>query len=296
MKVRINQELCNACGICGHVCPRHIPETINQENKKITMISSERIALCMECGHCVAVCPKHAIKVESLNEEKFISVKELNIDDNQLLSLLKQRRSIRRYKDKPVPREIINRIIDAAHSSPTGTGQRTTGIIIIDNPKTLASFSEHAYQVYEMLEKLLNNPIGKLIIKRKKGKKTFRMLQDFVMPGMHWYTRWYKEGKSNEILRDCPALILFHSPIYEPQGEYNCAITAFHAIMMAQVLGIGTCFNDLIPPACNKSPKIREQLNLPADREVYASITMGYSKYQFKRIPPRELAEVRYLK
>ena len=297
MKVRINQELCNACGICGHVCPRHIPETINQENKKITMISSERIALCMECGHCVAVCPKHAIKVEGLNEEKFVSVKELDIDDNQLLSLLKQRRSIRRYKDKPVPREITNRIIDATHSSPTGTGRRTTGVIIIDNPKTLATFSELVYQVYEGLEKNLKNPIARFFIKRRVGQQTFNYtLKSFVMPGMHWYIRWYRAGKSNEILRDCPALMLFHSPVNEPMGAGNCLTSAFYAIMMAQVMKIGTCFNDLIPPACNRSSKIRNLLGLPDDREVYASITMGYSKYQFKRIPPRELAEVRYLK
>ena len=78
-------------------------------------------------------------------------------------------------------------------------------------------------------------------------------------------------------------------------GAHNRTIAAFHAIMMAEVLGIGACFNDLIPPACNRSPEIRNLLGLPDDREVYASITAGYSKYPFKRTPPRELAEVRYL-
>ena len=296
MIVRINQDLCKACGICGHVCPRHIPVTMENDNKKITMISSERIGLCMECGHCVSVCPNNAIQVEGLKSEEFAPFKELDIDDNQLLSLMEQRRSVRRYKDKPVPHEIINRIIEAAHRSPTGTGSRSTGVIVIDNPKTIAAFSEHVYELYEGLEKNLKNPIARFFIKRQTGKKIMRTLQDFVMPGMHWYIRWYREGKSNEILRDCPALILFHSPIYEPMGAENCLIAAFHAIMMAQVMRIGTCFNDLIPPACNRVPEIRELLGLPVDREVYASITMGYSKYQFKRIPPRKLAEVRYLK
>jgi len=234
--------------------------------------------------------------VEGLNEEKFSRVKELDIDDKQLLSLMLQRRSVRRYKDKPIPREIINRIIDAIKSSPTGTGRTTTEIIVIDNPKTLSTFSKHVYQVYEGLEKNLKNPIARFFIKRRIGQQTFNSLQDFVMPGMHWYIHWYRDGKSDEILRDCPALMLFHSPINESMGAGNCLIAAFHAIMMAQVMNIGTCFNDLIPPACNRSPEIRNLLDLPDDREVYASITMGYSKYQFKRIPPRELAEVRYLK
>ncbi len=112
---------------------------------------------------------------------------------------------------------------------------------------------------------------------------------------MHWYIRWYREGKSNEILRNCPALLLFHSPIFEPMGPENCLIAAFHAIMNAQIMKIGTCLNDLIPPICNKVPKIRDLLGLSDEREVYASITMGYSKYEFKRVVPRKLAEVRYL-
>jgi ferredoxin len=295
MKVTINQDLCKACGICSHVCPRHIPVTDENDGVKTTVISSERISLCMECGHCAAVCPNNAIRVERLSENKFGTVGELEIHENQLLSLMKQRRSVRRYKDKPVPREIINRIVDASRIAPTGSGRSTTGLIVIDNPKTLTSFSDLVYETYEELEKYLKNPIARFIIKRRIGNRLVRTLQDFVMPGMRWYIRWYREGKSNEILRDCTALMLFHSPIYEPMGSENCLVAAFHAIMMAQVVGIGTCLNDLIPPVCNRNPQIRNLLSLPDDREVYTAITIGYPKYRFKRIPPRELAQFRYL-
>jgi nitroreductase len=269
--------------------------TIENDNKKMTMLAPERLDLCMECGHCAAICPNRAIQVDCLPVKEFAPVKALDIDDQQLLSLLKQRRSIRRYKDKLVPRQIIERIIAAVHTAPTGTGRSTTGVIVIDNPKTLATFSRLVYEMYEGLEKNLKNPIARFIIKRKVSKNRLRTLQAFVMPGMHWYIRWYRAGESNEILRDCPALMLFHSPINEPVGAENCLVAAFHAIMMAQVIGIGTCFNDLIPPACNRIPEIKELLGLPDDREVYASITMGYSKYNFKRIVPRKLAEIRYL-
>lgn len=295
MIVRIDQDLCKACGICGHVCPRHIPVTIEDENKKITTISPERINLCLQCGHCVAVCPNHAMQVESLDKEEFVSVKAPDISENEFLSLLQQRRSVRRYKDKALPREIINRIIDAAHSSPTGTGSMTTGVIVIDSPEILARLSELIFESYERFAKNLKNPIARFFIKKKIGEKRLRTLLDFVMPGMHWYIRWYKEGKSNEILRDCPALLLFHSPIFEPVGSENCLIAAFHAIMMAKVMKIGTGFSDLIPPMCNRVPKIRKLLGLSDNREVHASITMGYSKYKFKRVIPRKLAEVCYL-
>ena len=295
MIVNIDQNLCTGCGICGDICPRHILETITQNDEKNVIVAPERSHLCLKCGHCVAVCPNNCIMVDGLKSEEFIPFKESGIHRDQLLSLFSQRRSIRRYKNKPVPRDKIHQIVKAAHMAPTGTASRSTGIIVIDKPQILSAFSEHIYKIYEDLEKNLKNPIARFFIKRQIGIKKYRSLLDFVMPGMHWYIHWYKQGKSNEILRDCPVLMLFHSPIFEPMGSENCLVSAFHAIMMAQLVGVGTCFNDLIPPACNRVPEIRKLLDLPEDREVYSSITMGYSKYQFKQMPQRKLAEFRYV-
>jgi nitroreductase/NAD-dependent dihydropyrimidine dehydrogenase PreA subunit len=293
--ISIDREKCKACGICGHVCPRHIPETIERGDEKQTVVSSERIDLCMECGHCEAVCPTGAIHVDGLDREGFGPVEDLGMDEDRLLRLMKQRRSVRRYRNKPVPREIIDGIIKGVGQAPTGTGRRSIGVIVMEEPDTLKAFSEMVYGLYEKLDKNLNNPIARFFIKRQVGERMLHTLTDFVMPGMHWYIRWYREGRGNEVLRDCPALMLFHSPVMEPMAPENCLVAAFHAIFMAQVLGIGTCFNDLIPPACNRVSEIKALLGLPEDREVYSSITLGYPKYKFQRTIPRKLAEVRYL-
>jgi len=293
--IRIDEVRCTACGICGTVCPRHIPETVSVDGEKVTVVSRERLPLCMECGHCVAVCPRDAIRVETLSDEEYSPVVDAAVDTGDLFLLMKQRRCIRAFTDTPVPREKIDAIIGAAAVAPTGTGGNTTGVIVIDDPKTLAEFSEHAFALYEKLEKLLKNPIARLIVKRRAGKKGLRALQDFAMPGLHWYIRWYREGKSNEILRGAPVLMLFHSPTYEPAGEANCFIAAFHAVLMAEAMGIGTCFNDLTPPACNRSPEIRRLLDLPDDREVSAGVILGYPKYKFRKAPPRKLSDVTYI-
>lgn len=295
MELSINLDLCKACGVCSETCPRHIPETIEKEGEKVTTISQERIDLCMACGHCVAVCPNGAIQLNGMISKDYVAVKDHNITHNQLVTLMKQRRSIRRYKDQPVPRETIGQIIQAVQTSPTGTGSTSTGVIVIDNPQTLEKISDLIFDLYAKMEAGLKSPIGRRVIKRKAGKKNFQTLQDFVMPGMHWYQRWYREGASNEVLRSCPTLMLFHSPIREPVAQENCLLAAFHATLIAQTLGIGTGFNDIIPPACNRDPEIRKILDLPDDRGVYASLTMGYPKYKFNRVPPRQLAEVRYI-
>ncbi|MFC1868582.1 nitroreductase family protein [Thermodesulfobacteriota bacterium] len=293
--IHIDSEKCQACGICGYVCPRHVTETIEREGQKVTLVSPERMDLCMGCGQCAAVCPNDSIQVEGLKHKEFAPLREARIDGAQLISLMEQRRSIRRYKNKPIPRDILDQIIEAAHRAPTGTSRRSTGVIVIDKPDILKTLSNLIYKLYESLDKAINNPIAKLFVKRRVGPKLLGTLEDFVMPGMRWYIRWYRENRGDEILRDCPALMLFHSPAKEPMCDANCVIAAFHSIFMAETLGIGTCFNDLIPPACNRVSDIRRLLDLPEEREIYASLTLGYPKYKFKRIIPRRLAEVRYL-
>jgi nitroreductase/NAD-dependent dihydropyrimidine dehydrogenase PreA subunit len=293
--IDVNQDTCKACGICGHVCPRHVLETVNRDNRKVTLVSPERRELCMGCGHCVAVCPTASIRIEGMEQQGFMPLRDPEIGEEQMLSLMGQRRSVRRYKDKAIPREVLDRILEAAHRAPTGTSRRSTGVIAIDHKDNLRRLSEMIFRLYEDLDKALRNPIGRFFVRLKAGARTVGSLEDFVMPGMRWYIRWYREGKSDEILRDCPALMLFHGPLREPMVEQNCTIAAFHAILMAEVLGVGTCFNDLIPPACNRSPEIRNFLGLPEDREVYSSVTLGYPRYRFLRSIPRRLAEVRYL-
>lgn len=299
--IRIRPDLCTNCGICTDVCPFRIPVEVNENGLKQTQLNLERIGLCLDCGHCAALCPQDAIEVETLYQKAFDPVIKPEIDPIQLLTLLQQRRSIRNYQDKQIPRKIIDQIIDAARSAPTGTASSVTGIIIIDDPETLNVLSRQLYKLYNGLEKGLNHPIFREIlrhnVKRYAGKDNLRVLEDFALPGIRWYIRWFKEGISDRFLRNSPAVMLFHNPIDEPVGSENCIISAFQAILMAEVLGIGTCFNDLIPMACNspQAPEIRTLLGLPTDRAVFASLTMGFPKYTFERKIPKELADIRYL-
>jgi nitroreductase/NAD-dependent dihydropyrimidine dehydrogenase PreA subunit len=293
--IRIDEKLCKACGLCGDICPRHITETINKNGKKRTEVNKDRENLCLTCGQCVAICPAEAISVDNLVAEDLLLVRDIDVTTDQLLNIMQTRRSVRRYKNMQVSRDDLMDLVKAAHCAPTGTGRNTTGLIIIDDPDVLRQLSDYLFETYEKLNKNLKKPISRFFITKKVGEKKVRTLRDFLMPGMEWYIKWNKEGKGSEILRDCPTLMLFHSPIFEPEGEFNCMIAAFQSVIMAQIKGIGTCLNSMIPPICNRMPEIRNLIDLPGDREIYASITMGYPKYEYKRIPDRRLADVKYI-
>ena len=293
----IDQSRCNQCGTCGRVCPRYVPETRARDGGegKITEVCAARRHLCIDCGQCAAVCQHDAIRVDGLRHEQLVSITPHGIGGDALLALLEQRRSVRRYKDKPVPRAVLDRILEAAHRAPPAPGKACVGVIVIDDKAKLRELGRLTYALYEKLRGGLRNPIARHFIRRKAGARKIDQVQGFVMPAFEWYARWYHEGKGDEMQRDAPVIMLFHAPITAPTGDEFCLIAALHAVLMAETVGVGTLVNGLIPPACNNSPAARALLGLAPEREVYACLCLGYSKYVYRKAIRRRLAEVRYL-
>ena len=292
-RIVIDEARCTACVICGRVCPRYVLETGEREGRTRTWVVDERVPVCIDCGHCMAACEQGAIRVEGIAADTLRPLEPVDCAPRQLLSLLAHRRSVRRYKKKPVERALLEQVIEAVRWAPS-VGAEPLGVIVVDRAERLAELSRQVHGLYEKLERGLASPIGRFFIRRRMGAHTYDQVRDFVMPGMRWYLRWQREGRSDEIFRDCPALLLFHAATTTPSGDECCVIAAWHAVLAAEALGLGTCVNGLIPPGCNHSPEARALLGLPEGREVYASVTLGHPKYRFHATLKRPL-EARFL-
>ena len=55
--------------------------------------------------------------------------------DNNFLSLIKTRRSVRAYKSEFVPSEALDAVLEAGTYAPTGGGHQSPTIIAITDPK-----------------------------------------------------------------------------------------------------------------------------------------------------------------
>lgn len=293
--IEINQDSCDGCNQCSTVCPRYVLVTEKQKGKKLTFVHPEREHLCIKCGHCMLICPNDSITISGISREDIMPLEGNIPAEFDLLNLFRHRRSIRRYKKKTISREKLERIAQSVVWAPVPSGNAAIGVIIIDKSETLDQLTRMAFRLYEKVDSALNNPIKKQIFKRKAGTVKAHTLEKFVMPGMKWYRKWYEVGQSNELIRDCPALMLFHAHYLEPSIDESVIIAAWQAILYAQTMGIGSCFNGLITPACNKLPDIKKLIHLPESHEVYACITLGYPKFKFERTIRRNQYEIRFL-
>lgn len=153
-----------------------------------------------------------------------------------ILNLLQSRRSIRIYKDKPIPKEILLQILEAGRWAPTGANLQPWHFLVITDPATRKHIGEFARFFFIKSAHVEKAPV--LIVlgfDRRKGK----------------------------------------------YGRYDVTLAGGNMIMMAQSLGLGTCwigaFDEL---------KIKEILEIPEPVEVIALITLGYPDEQ-PEIPPK---------
>lgn len=55
--------------------------------------------------------------------------------------IIARRRSIRKFEQRPVPREVVDRILDAALSAPSSRNSRSSHFLIVDDPDLLGRMS-----------------------------------------------------------------------------------------------------------------------------------------------------------
>ena len=110
--ITIDSEICRKDGLCVRICPKvfmqagpgSVPEVARPE-------------FCNDCGHCLLVCPAGAIGHRNLEGRAIKEVEEdLLPSFRQVQEMVRTRRSIRDFLDKPVERDIIEKVIDAVHS------------------------------------------------------------------------------------------------------------------------------------------------------------------------------------
>lgn len=245
--------------------------------------------LCNRCSHCIAVCPADAIIHDGLQKEDIEAVKRKNLQPDVYRDIVTSRRSVRQFKNQPVPREIIEQIIDVARYAPTASNNQDVGYIVVTDTELIRTIAQNIFGLASRLYNLTKKGAGKMFFDMA-GLSRNRYIK--VMK----YAQEENAGSGRDfILHDAPVLILIHAPKGKPFTCDNCNIAATTIINYAHTLGLGTCFIGFMIIALKFNPWLRKKLGVPNDKRVYASLVMGYPAYRFANTVSRKKPEVQWL-
>jgi len=288
-EITIDNTLCKKCKVCVEICPNGIFRMDNN----LTSVKSERIELCFMCGQCMAACSEKAIQVEGLDYNKDFF--ELPETINSFNALIQSRRSVRAFKDAPVPKDKLEQIVNAISFAPPSFPPLKTEIVVIQDKQLIKKSLPLMINMYDNLLKGLKNPMVRLIIKRKAGSEKFQMIQNHIIPMFNIKLPFMKNGTEDAITRNAQAMILFHADKQSDNYKTDIFIALGYALLKAHSLELGATAIDLIPPAIERTPYLKQLFQIPKENEVVASMIIGYPKHKYKRAIQRQLKSITWI-
>ena len=278
MTIHIDLNTCIQCGRCAKVCPSEI---LRQEavGKPIEIHRPEH---CIGCGHCVDVCPTSSLLHSEFPAEK-VHVINYNLmpKPEQMMALIKARRSNRSLTSKPIPTHVLDQIVEAAACAPTATNAQSLSFTVITDPKKLLQVSEFTIGVFDGLAKVLLNPIVKTI------------LQPF-MKDVYKYVPVFKRLKENQeagkdpVLRKATALLIIHTPKGNRFGSEDANLAYQNASLMAQTLGVSQIYMGFVLSAIKQNGKNALEKQLGINGQIKAIMALGYPEFTYTKYTDRK--------
>lgn len=266
------------------VCPCNIIGL--NENQELYFMP-EREKICQKCGQCMAICSKKAITVEGLSyEDNMFEMPEQTVAYKEFTSFLSTRRSIRNFKDTPVPGEMIHQIIDSLSYAPYGSAPEKVHITVVNDRELIESALPHMEEFLDNIIKWMDSPLASFMIRRKKGMETYNTIKNHLYPISKLEN--YKLKFGDRITRNAPAIIIFHADKSAEEHTNNSLIYSTYAMLAAHALGLGATMIGIVPAAINKVQALKDIFEIPRENEAIMSVIIGFPKYNYRRAIKRE--------
>lgn len=294
-QITLFTDLCIGCGSCVEVCKDFNYKIVNH---KVALADTSLFG-CIACGHCVAICPTGTIEINgrflTKNDLFELPGKSEAANYNQLLALFQRRRSIREFTDEPVSSDIIQKVIEAAQTSPMGLPPSDVHLMVLDSKEKNRAFVIDFVNYMQSMKWFVSGWFLALM-RPFWGKTNDELFKGFVKPLFKAYTESNQRGE-NIVTYDAPVAIYFYgSPYTDPADPIVAATAAMYA---AESLGLGTCMLGAIHPLIQngkKAKRLREKYGIKYPSREGVFVIFGHPKPKYLKGIRRSFASVDFVK
>ena len=294
-RITVDAARCVGCGLCVRTCPTG------------TMALRDRTAVvtgvaCLACGHCQAVCPEGAVAVAALDPfaADFSTFKtEADwlprgaTDPGELVRLMRSRRSVRAYLDRPVSGDVLLDLVRAGISAPSGHNSQKWAFTLLPDRPAVMFLGQALARFFRKLNKMAANPLIRAamrLVGRPELGEYYREHYESVQTAL---ALWERDG-TDRLFHGAPAVIVVSSRPGASCPAEDALLATQNMQLAAHAMGLGTCLIGYAVAAMQNDKKIQQSLGIGRKETVYAVIALGYSTETYQRVAGRRRPLVRF--
>ena len=292
-EITIDAEICKKDGFCAMTCARGI---LQQEEKgAIPNIVDAYLEKCFRCGQCVSICPQGAITHSHFPKGTVKPIRSEYVPTyDQVLELMRSRRSRRLFKERTVKRVVIEKVLEAARFAPSAHNEQSTEFVVIQDKKMIHEMGTLTAEGIGKLAQCTRNPIGRMMMRRSIGRRGAAYIAELA-PELEGLVSLFNSG-TDWILREAPVLIFFCA---DSAGEFfarvNASLALHNAALAAETVGLGCFYAGFVVIAADRDDRISRLISLPETHKIYGALAMGYPRLKFKKWPERNPAKITWM-
>ncbi|WP_163352875.1 nitroreductase family protein [Desulfovibrio sp. JC010] len=268
LPVVIDAALCKKDELCVHECPLSVLTV--EEKGTVPTVHPKKAGYCINCGHCMAICPTGAITLSAFDGRQATPFAKENLPEPDAVEgLIKSRRSIRKFKKKPITATEIGELIHISAYAPSGHNAQPVSWTVLDTPKKVHELGE---VVVEWMQEMVRQ-------KNPLAEKLF-------LAGL---VNAWKKG-NDVICRNAPAIAVAWAPKLGITPQADTVIATNTLELAAHARGYGTCWAGYVVLAAAYSPKVLDFLGIPEGHMAHGALFLGHPAVKYRAIPPRHEA------
>jgi nitroreductase/NAD-dependent dihydropyrimidine dehydrogenase PreA subunit len=267
LNFQIDQERCIQCGECAADCPAGV---ISLEEYPV--ITDEDG--CYRCQHCLAVCPEAAVSILGINPDDSVSLEGSFPDPAKIETLIKGRRSVRRYSDRDLDPALIDELLDVAWHAPTGVNAQSVLFTVVREGTAM-----------NKLRREIMSELARL-------KDEAKLPPGFAGQYLGGAVKAWQKDETDIIFRGAPHLLVTSAPKDAPCPiqDTHIALTTFQLIAHAR--GVGTVWDGMFMMALSVMPELVGRLSIPANHLIGYAMAFGEPAVEYYRTVQRGRARV----
>jgi nitroreductase len=262
---------------------------------------------CFSCFNCMVACPTDAISIVETyhvkggfwaTEPHPLPIKpplrprdtEGNLDEwNAIERAVLQRRSVRNFKDEPVPDHLIRRVLEAGRFAPSAGNCQPWQFIVITDRALIRQMDEASWAMangmYSMYRSDEQIPNMAAMAEGNPGMFDPRL----ALGGMGAVAK-----KNLPPSLNAPCVILLAADSRAIGGTHmNIGICGQNMNLVANSLGIKACWVGFLVPGVSV---IADKINLKPNWSVITTLALGWPAFKQEGIVPREYRPVMWLR